>query len=72
MVVPEVTLTHLNRADGSATYTYNGYSLIGAVNGPIEVQRRDEMPEEATIEVNIRPAAGVGSMYAPSASPAIY
>ncbi|KAH7067588.1 hypothetical protein BKA63DRAFT_522418 [Paraphoma chrysanthemicola] len=61
MVVPEVTLTHLNRADGSATYTYNGYSIIGAVNGPIEVLRRDEMPEEATIEVNVRPAIGVGS-----------
>lgn len=62
MVVPEVTLTHLNRADGSATYTHNGYSIIGAVNGPIEVLRKDEMPEEATIEVNVRPAVGVGSM----------
>jgi exosome complex component RRP46 len=62
MVAPEVTLTHLNRADGSATYTHNGYSIIGAVNGPIEVQRRDEQPEEATLEVNVRPSAGVGSM----------
>lgn len=35
--------------------------MIGAVNGPIEVQRRDELPEEAAIEVNIRPAVGVGS-----------
>ncbi|KAH9877901.1 hypothetical protein J1614_003118 [Plenodomus biglobosus] len=61
MIAPEVTLTHLNQADGSATYTHNGYSIIGAVNGPIEVQRRDEMPEEAAIEVNVRPAAGVGS-----------
>ena len=61
MVAPEVRLTHLNRADGSATYSYNGYSIIGAVNGPIEVQRRDEQPEEATIEVNVRPASGVGS-----------
>ena len=63
MVAPTVTLTHLNRADGSATYTHNGYSIIGAVNGPIEVQRRDELPEEAAIEVNVRPAMGVGSMY---------
>ena len=61
MVLPEATLTHLNRADGSATYTHNGYSVIGAVNGPIEVLRRDEQPEEATIEVNVRPAIGVGS-----------
>lgn len=63
MVAPTVTLTHLNRADGSATYTHQGYSIIGAVNGPIEVQRRDELPEEAAIEVNVRPAMGVGSMY---------
>ncbi|UPX14741.1 exosome non-catalytic core subunit rrp46, variant 2 [Ascochyta rabiei] len=61
MVAPEVTLTHLNRADGSATYTHHGYSIIGAVNGPIEVQRRDEQPEEATLEVNVRPSAGVGT-----------
>lgn len=62
MASPDVILTHLNRADGSATYTHNGYSIIGAVNGPIEVQRRDEIPEEAAIEVNVRPASGVGSM----------
>jgi hypothetical protein len=61
MATPDVTLTHLNRADGSATYTHNGFSLIGAVNGPIEVQRRDEIPDEATLEVNVRPAVGVGS-----------
>jgi exosome complex component RRP46 len=71
MAIPEVTLTHLNRADGSATYTHNGYSLIGAVNGPIEVLRRDEMPEEATIEVNIRPAIGVGSMFESHMQPSI-
>ncbi|KAF2434054.1 hypothetical protein EJ08DRAFT_575722, partial [Tothia fuscella] len=51
----------LHRADGSATYSYNGYTVLGAVNGPIEVQRRDELPEEAAIEVNVRPASGVGS-----------
>jgi hypothetical protein len=60
-MAPDALLSHLHRADGSATYSHNGYSLIGAVNGPIEVQRRDEMPEEATIEVNVRPAVGVGS-----------
>lgn len=61
MVAPLVTLTHLHRADGSATYTHQGYSIIGAVNGPLEVLRRDELPDEAAIEVNVRPAAGVGS-----------
>lgn len=52
----------LHRADGSATATANGYTVIAAVNGPLEVQRRDELPEEATIEVNVRPATGVASM----------
>ncbi|KAF1971043.1 hypothetical protein BU23DRAFT_556321 [Bimuria novae-zelandiae CBS 107.79] len=60
-MAPEAVLSHLNRADGSATYTHNGYCIIGAVNGPIEVLRRDEIPEEATVEVNVRPAVGVGS-----------
>jgi len=53
-------LSTLNRADGSATYANNGFSVIAAVNGPIEVQRRDELPEEAAIDVSVRPAAGLG------------
>ena len=60
---PKALLSHLHRADGSATYSQNGYTIIGAVNGPVEVQRRDELPEEATIEINIRPAVGVGSKF---------
>jgi len=60
----------LHRADGSATYSANGYTILGSVNGPIEVQRRDELPEEAAIEINIRPASGVGgqSLYKHSIS----
>lgn len=54
------TLSSLHRADGSAAYAKNGYSVIAAVNGPIEVQRRDELPEEAAVDVVVRPAAGVG------------
>ena len=55
-------LTHhpLTRADGSATFSSNLYTVLVAVNGPVEVQRRDELPEEAAIEVNIRPFSGVG------------
>ena len=60
---PSVTLSHLYRADGSATFSQNGYTVIGAVNGPIEVQRRDELPEEAAVDVIVRPAAGVGGAY---------
>lgn len=54
------TLSPLQRADGSAQYSSNGYSVIAAVNGPIEVQRRDELPEEAAVDVAVRPATGVG------------
>lgn len=64
MTVPSASLSSLNKADGSATYSADGYTIVGAVNGPIEVQRRDELPEQATIEVNVRPAVGVGSAHA--------
>jgi exosome complex component RRP46 len=60
---PTATLSHLHRADGSATFSLNGYTVIGAVNGPLEVQRRDELSEEAAVDVIVRPAAGVGGPY---------
>ncbi|KAL8786906.1 MAG: hypothetical protein Q9213_002537 [Squamulea squamosa] len=58
----DVILSPLDCADGSATYSSNGYSVIAAVNGPVEVQRRDEIPEEAAIDVVLRPAIGVGGV----------
>jgi len=57
---PIASLSHLHHTDGSATFSQNGYTIIGAVNGPIEVQRRDALPEEAAVDVIVRPAAGVG------------
>ena len=59
---PSASLSHLYKTDGSATFSHNGYTIIGAVNGPIELQRRDELPEEAAIEIIVRPATGVGGM----------
>lgn len=59
---PKASLSHLHRADGSATYSYNDYTVIGAVNGPVEVQRRDELPEEAFIDVVVTPNVGVGGV----------
>ncbi|KAH6898820.1 ribosomal protein S5 domain 2-type protein [Thelonectria olida] len=53
-------LSHLPKADGSATFSYGGYSVISAVNGPVEAQRRDENAFEALVDVIVRPAAGVG------------
>ena len=66
MTVKDASLSLLQRADGSAKCDYDGYSVVGAINGPIEVQRRDELPEEATIEVTVRPAVGVGSRSEPT------
>lgn len=60
---PTAILSHLHRADGSATFSRNGYTVIGSVNGPIEVQRRDELPGEAVVDVIVRPAAGVGGLF---------
>ena len=57
---PAADLSSLPNADGSATFSYSGYTVTAAVNGPIEAQRRDENPFEAFIDVNVRPAAGVG------------
>jgi len=59
-MIPQLTTSPLNRADGSATYTTSLFSILAAVNGPVEVQRRDELPEEAAIEVNLRPGSGAG------------
>jgi len=60
---PTVIFATIPTADGSATFSQNGYSVIGSVNGPIEVTRRDELPEEAAIEVIVRPANGPGGVY---------
>lgn len=60
-MIPQLTASTLSRADGSATYTSPLFSILAAVNGPVEVSRRDELPEEAAIEVNVRPGSGVGT-----------
>ncbi|KAH0386518.1 hypothetical protein KCU92_g2624, partial [Aureobasidium melanogenum] len=61
MTVPSADVSILHRADGSARYSAAGYTVVAAVNGPIEVTRRDELPQHAALEVNVRPAVGVGS-----------
>lgn len=59
---PVAELSRLPNADGSATFSYSGYTITAAVNGPVEVSRRDENPFEALVDVIVRPAAGVGGM----------
>lgn len=60
MAPPTAELSHLPKTDGSANFAYGGYTITAAVNGPVEAQRRDENPFEALVDVNVRPAAGVG------------
>ncbi|OAA64470.1 Exoribonuclease, phosphorolytic domain 1 [Niveomyces insectorum RCEF 264] len=57
---PQARLFTLPKADGSATYSYGGYTITASANGPIEAQRRDEDPDEAIVDVVVRPAAGIG------------
>ncbi|KAF2666939.1 hypothetical protein BT63DRAFT_324590 [Microthyrium microscopicum] len=57
------TILHpLSSPDGSATHTAHGHTITAAVNGPLEVPRRDELPEEATVELHIRPATGISTI----------
>lgn len=55
---PDIKLSSLGNADGSVTYSHCGYLILASANGPVEVQRRDEIPEEAAIEINVRPVTG--------------
>lgn len=57
---PTLLLHPLSRADGSTVFSDGLYTIVAGVNGPVEVQRRDEIPEAAAIEVNVRPSSGVG------------
>lgn len=66
---PVAQLSHLPKADGSATFSYCGFTVTAAVNGPVEAPRRDENAFEALVDVVVRPAAGVGGMAALVGSP---
>lgn len=57
---PVAQLANLPKADGSATYSYQGYTVTSAVNGPIEAPKREESAFDAQVDVVVRPAAGVG------------
>ena len=59
---PAAELSRLPKADGSATFARAGYTVMAAVNGPIEAGRRDEDSFQAVLDVIVRPGAGVGGM----------
>ncbi|CAF9915931.1 MAG: hypothetical protein GOMPHAMPRED_000900 [Gomphillus americanus] len=57
-----VELDVLPDADGSCRFSMGAISVLASINGPLEVQRRDELPEEATIDVAVRPSAGLAGI----------
>ncbi|KAG4085741.1 ribosomal protein S5 domain 2-type protein [Neocallimastix lanati (nom. inval.)] len=54
-------LSSLNRADGSASFSFGNSSVLCSVYGPQEVKIKDELLDRATIDVNIKPQIGNGS-----------
>ncbi|KAL4753093.1 hypothetical protein BDW72DRAFT_201853 [Aspergillus terricola var. indicus] len=66
MAGPIAALHPLSRADGSASYKcpLTGSNILGSVNAPIELPgRRDALkPEEATIEVFVKPGTAPGGV----------
>lgn len=66
MVGPSASLNPLTRTDGSASYQCpsTGFNILSSVNAPIELPgRRDALkPEEATVEVFVKPGAGQGGV----------
>lgn len=64
MTIPTVSLSPLHFPNGSALYTSpTGEQVLGSVNGPAEVTRRDTLnAEEATLEVLVKPGVGGSSV----------
>ncbi|OUM66283.1 hypothetical protein PIROE2DRAFT_40917 [Piromyces sp. E2] len=54
-------LSSLNRADGSASFSFGNSSVLCSVYGPQEVKIKDELLDRATVDVNITPQIGIGS-----------
>ncbi|KAI9295193.1 ribosomal protein S5 domain 2-like protein [Neoconidiobolus thromboides FSU 785] len=49
----------LDNADGSSKITGNEHSIICGIYGPVEVKNKDEILDEAYIEVNYKPSIGI-------------
>lgn len=57
---PAAEIAPLPNADGSVIFSYAGFKVIAAANGPVETLKREEYAYEALVDVIVRPAAGVG------------
>ncbi|KAG9009420.1 exosome non-catalytic core subunit rrp46 [Tulasnella sp. JGI-2019a] len=53
----------LSRADGGSSFAFGSTAAAASVSGPIEVRLNAELPSRATLEVNMRPSAGVSSTF---------
>ena len=65
MTSPSENQLHpLHRSTGSAHYVQKHLSqeVICAINAPVDVQRRDEIPNETYLDVHVRPNHGVGQI----------
>ncbi|XP_076445263.1 exosome complex component RRP46-like isoform X2 [Babylonia areolata] len=52
-------LGDISQADGSASLTHSGTSVLAAVYGPCEVRMSKEILDKATVEVFAKPKAGL-------------
>lgn len=49
----------LENADGSAELTIGGTKVITSISGPIEPKQRQELPNQSSLEIIVRPATGL-------------
>lgn len=57
----EVTAGTLANVDGSAQWAQGATKVICSVSGPLEVKYKDELPNDATLELVVRPITGVST-----------
>ncbi|EJT99775.1 hypothetical protein DACRYDRAFT_117939 [Dacryopinax primogenitus] len=62
----KLDLGELSRVDGSARFASGSVIALASVTGPIDVRSGWEKPEEAFLEVNVRPLEGVPGTQAKS------
>ncbi|KAI5966176.1 RRP46 [Candida pseudojiufengensis] len=57
----QVNTSILDNADGSAELKLNNTKTIVSINGPIDPKPRQELPQQASLEIIIRPAIGLST-----------
>ncbi|KAI3406285.2 RRP46 [Candida oxycetoniae] len=57
----QVHTSILDNADGSAELTLDDTKVLVSVSGPIESKQRQELPQQASLEIIVRPAKGLST-----------